>query len=103
MAGDLTTPEGITNTDGAEIDKLMTIGTGHLRTTTREWLENRTALVVFPKGEYGWFIYVEPEDNAEVPNDLLVAMRYAAEHDCAWLCVDCDGPAVDGLVLFEES
>ena len=103
---------------GLEVEKMLTINSAHVSLDTRELLDkvvDDTCYVpmppVYEKAGYGWFIACNPDtDNDETlgptwddyPADLAAAMRLAKEHDCFWLCIDCDGPEVEELNDWSE-
>ncbi|WP_171778424.1 helix-turn-helix domain-containing protein [Priestia megaterium] len=90
-----------------EICRMITLSTGHIERTTRDYLENpdRKELVVYDKTEYGYFIHLDSEYLEEilhnVPKDLLSVIRFAQRNNCEWLCLDCDGPFTDKLPTYE--
>ena len=99
-----------------EIDKMLVLSTAHLREKTcNEWLPKagtHHAVTVYPKGEYGWFIWCGDTEHGfqfekpgadapAVPNELLAAMAFAAEHGCNWISFDRDADQVAELVVFD--
>ena len=86
-----------------EISKMLTLSTAHIKRTTADWLDSiQNEIVVYPKDEYGWFIYLSTEMFEEinlmiVPYDLIVCIQFALDNDCLWLCLDRDGEIVDEL------
>lgn len=89
------------------IEKMMTLSTAHIKPSTAEFLddEKRELLIVYPKLEYGWFIYLNT-DNFEVelkhiPKDLAKALKYAQKSGCDLLCLDCDGLEIDDLPIYD--
>lgn len=91
-----------------EIDKMLTISTGHITEKTVCKLDieaevNVMYLCVYKKADFGWFVYV-PEDlediSYDIPNDLMECLLFAKENDCAWLCLDCDGEEIEELKTY---
>lgn len=82
-----------------EICKLMTLSTGHLTRKTRQQLRtdpNDLDVPVYPKGEYGWFLY--PGENIEgLPSDICACIELARQNGCSVLCFDSDGPITPNL------
>lgn len=86
----------------AEITKMLTLSTAHIRPETANLLEtepetNHMCLSVYQKladGEScGWFIYLgRPGTARHIPADLHACMRLARSNDCGILCLDRDGP-----------
>lgn len=86
-----------------EISKMLTISTAHISPETaqfldKETIEGKTSLVVYNKGEYGWFIFIAPDFEAEcIPEDLQNCMCFAEGNGCEWLCLDRDGEIIAEL------
>ena len=83
-----------------EIHKMMVMSTGHISKETATLLDlDKAGIVVYKKGEYGWFLVVTDWQDAEepIPIDLEKCLAYAELHGCAWLCLDCDGPMLPDL------
>jgi len=92
---------------------VLTLSTGHIRRETAKALENEAKcnnneipLVVYEKGEYGWFINV-PDDfdyeEIELPSDLKRCIDLAKENSCDWLCLDRDGVILPTLLIYDWS
>ena len=96
-----------------EIDKMITISTGHIKEDTALALErevkyelNKIPLSIYNKAEFGWFIFVPDKNDFEeenIPNDLLDCINFAIKHDYNWLCLDCDGLIVPDLKTYDWS
>lgn len=105
-----------------EIDKMLTLSTAHITPHTGglldEYLRRREhefdgdieqnfdGCSVYPKADYGWFIYVDDakDDPAvfdKLPADFAYLVDYALSHDCKWLCLDRDGDVVDDLISYD--
>lgn len=87
---------------GADIQKMMTLSTAHISSKTGEYLDGNSSLVVYPKNEYGWFVFTgySPEEMEEIPDDLKACIMYSSEHGCDWLCLDGDGPEIKDLPVY---
>lgn len=86
-----------------EISKMITVSTAHVSTETAELLENgKLNIVVFDKGDYGWFIYLSNEDDYyyNIPTELNNLMKFAKDLGCEWLCLDCDGEVLEYFEVF---
>lgn len=89
-----------------EITKMLTLSNCHIQGSTADFLNNekRSELVVYPKLDYGWFIYVDSEyiedELQHIPEELANLIRIAKEQECTWLCLDCDGLIEEGLPTF---
>lgn len=106
-----------------EIHKMLTLSTAHITPETANQLDeylgyfaeedpnHRPAeepeqqfegLAVYPKAEYGWFIYIGHADGAEgLPADLAYLIGFTQQQGCLWLCLDRDGDVVDDLISYE--
>lgn len=98
-----------------EINKMLTISIGHISDETDKRImkgvgKNINApldLCIFPKGDYGYFIFIDEKFYKEyhselnVPDDLDQCIRFAIDNDCAWLCLDCDGIEVNELPIYD--
>jgi hypothetical protein len=105
-----------------EIDRMLTLSTAHVNPHTGglidEYLRRREieydgdieqnfdGLSVYPKADYGWFIYIgDAKDDAAIfaklPADLQNVIEFTLDQDCLWLCLDRDGEATDGLPTFD--
>lgn len=102
-----------------EICRMVTLCTAHIKEETASLLHGIThkhvafldAVVngvcppVYAKEGYGYFFFVDAdslEDYEEtMPEDLYACCCYAKEHGCEWLCLDEDGPLMEGLKTYE--
>ena len=86
-----------------EICSMITVSAAHITTETADMLdreddENNLGLCVYPKSEYGWFVYVpDCTDFPNIPDDLRRLLAFAYVHNCGILCIDGDGPEVLGF------
>lgn len=88
-----------------EITKMITVSTVHLRKETCDDLDNdNVPITYYKKGEYGYFIHIWVDELGNVieslkmqHEDLAKLICFAYSLGCEWLCIDCDGPEVDGL------
>lgn len=98
-----------------EISKMLTLSTAHLRASTLTLMDGNDidGIVLWPKGEYGYFVWVPdhgPQGNEKaielypdaVPNELRVILEFGREHGCEFVCFDCDSNTVEGLVIYEH-
>lgn len=94
-------------------ETMLVVSTAHIKESTAQWLNKQveqksvnSEVILFPKGEYGWFIYVnlDENDNIEnlnIPEDLSKLLTITAQEDCYWLCLDRDGFEIDSLPRYE--
>ncbi len=91
-------------------EKVLEISTGHVTEETGKLLDIEAVstaataleLIVYAKGEYGWFIFVPDEDmmSETVPEELAGCFVHARKAGCKWLCLDCDADLIDELPQF---
>lgn len=93
-----------------KVNNMLTVSTAHIKPKTAKWLERQweifdSSIIVFSKGVYGWFVFVdyqEPEEvYEELPEDLTILFRMAVEYNCDWLCLDRDADIVPDLPVYE--
>lgn len=76
----------------------LELSTANIQERTSQWLsEDPEGIIVYPKGEFGFFILVSDpdEDNDEnngenIPQDLKLIMEYAIGLRCSWIIIDRD-------------
>ena len=99
-----------------EISKMLTLSTDHLMDSTINTLEDMCEsgegfgqFSVYPKEEFGWFIYpavnkfqFKEEQMSSLPEDLTACFALARDLGIDILCFDCDAEAVGYLPQFEE-
>lgn len=89
-----------------EITKTLTLSTAHITKETATFLDSDPDnLIVYKKGEYGWFINIDSEifeeELTSIPYDLVTLIILAKENECSYLCLDCDGLIVEELPVYE--
>ena len=93
-----------------EISRMLTINTCHITERTAAMLNStpsRIPLPIYPKGEFGWFIYLDnytinqKEQIREIPSELWNCLMLVKRKECNWLCLDCDGEEIDELQGFD--
>lgn len=89
--------------------KMLDVSTAHLSPETRQRLETADieGVLFYPKGPWGWFIYVPSRDEGlnvgdEVPADLKNCIDFAQTLEKEWIMFDCDGSIVQELPKFES-
>jgi len=95
----------------AGIRRFLDASSGHLSAETWAWLDeqttdaavrdpaSRSAEILGGRTRHGWFVYANDAPPAPVPADLAALMRYACQHHCEYVLLDCDAPPVPGLPL----
>lgn len=96
--------------NGLEISRMLTLSTAHITQETSDLLGNNGTTDVIPfsiydKDQFGWYIYISDDDLLgrflAIPKDLQDVIRFAYNHKCEVLCLDCDGPETNELPLYE--
>lgn len=91
-----------------EITKMLTISTTHLTEDDAVYLvracnwDDINELVVYEKGDYGWFVYI-PNDLNEynLSENLKYILAFAKNNECDWICFDEDGCVVKELNTYD--
>lgn len=98
------------------IEHMLVLSTGHLSNVVARTLDmicnpelmNTTAewplrhLVIYPKGEYGWIIYILDDTNVdELPESLRACVQLAKANNCRWLMFDRDEDTIDELPTYD--
>ena len=94
-----------------EIDKMLTLSTAHITENTATLLANNIKkdnpylknIAVYPKGDYGYFIYIIDEiseNDVRLPADLRACLKYALDLKCSMLCLDRDGDTMSDLKAY---
>jgi hypothetical protein len=89
-----------------EINRMLALSTAHLSPHTCNALlpKLEAEIPVWPKGEYGWFIYASLEIGAltePLPADLQETILYAKAQGCDYLMFDRDWPETDQLRTYD--
>ncbi len=88
---------------------MLVLSTGHVSMETAELMDNNniSRVVLYNKGDYGWFVYIPDEgidfdelEDGECPADLYRCMKYARDNGCDWLMFDCDTETIDELPVY---
>lgn len=93
-----------------DITKCLTVSTAHVKPATMvqlalEKCRNKMGLVVYDKGEYGFWVYIPEyidEFASSIPQDLMDCLNLARKNGCEWLCLDSGAEIVDELPNYEE-
>lgn len=95
-----------------EKTSMVTLSTAHINESTAKWLYDEieicsSGLSVYEKKNVGFFIYIpdnfmEANQEACVPADLIDCIKFTIDNDSTVLCLDADGPIEYGkLKTFE--
>lgn len=88
------------------IECALVLSTAHITERTSEILTSDAidGLVAYPKGEYGFFVYV-PEESSEgisdCPKDLMACIEAAKERGCEWLMLERDAETMETLPTYD--
>ena len=93
----------------AEIQKFLALSTAHVSYAAAKWLDvyltgDQSSIIVYPKGEYGWFIYLLSEGamaDAPIPDSLKDCLTKAVEMGCIGVVLDADADTLDGLATYD--
>lgn len=96
-----------------EITKMLTVSTAHVSKELFEYLVSdnichHICLPVYKKimlgiGGVGVYIHIDPGtfEDGEVPYGLLPLIKLAQKNGCGVLCLDSDGPVLEGYPIFD--
>lgn len=97
-----------------DIAKMLTVSSAHVKEETCELLaldgiRNEIMLPVYIKStadngeDYGLYIYIVPECLywEKIPEDLAPLIKLAMDNDCSILCLDYDGPEIEGYKRYD--
>jgi hypothetical protein len=84
--------------------RMLTVSTFHITRATSKTMDSEIIpLAIYPKGDYGWFIYVPDEQPFEgVPEDLGIILEYCLSKGYSWLNIDMDVPLNPNLPNYES-
>ena len=80
-----------------EISKVLTASTAHI---TPMMMATNPDLV-HAQFESGWILYVPEDIEEDRQEPLRKLLSLAKEQGCQRILLDCDGPFIDGLDIFE--
>lgn len=97
--------------EALETPRMLVLSTAHITHRTSLILDGKRPgpkPLLYPKGEYGWFIpiidplgYDSGEDVRWSLPDLLAIRQFAQAAGCGWIMLDCDGDTLEGLPTYE--
>lgn len=90
-----------TSTAAAAIELMLVLSTAHLTETTCNLFLPDYAGPAWPKGDYGWFVYVPEDEDPEMPLDLGACMALAREKHAFWIMFDRDEAQIDELPAYD--
>ncbi len=99
MDVDLAPPPPL-DTATAAIEPMLVLSTSHLTDATCNVFLPGYDGPAWPKGPYGWFVYV-PEDDGELPDDLKACLALARQKGAFWVMFDRDEVDIDELPTYE--
>lgn len=83
------------------ITTMFTLSTAHLTPDTcNRWLHG-CSFAAFPKGDYGWFVYVPDDLPGDIPSDLAECIALARGQNCDWLMFDRDADTLGILPVYD--
>lgn len=98
--------------DNYEICQIATISTCHVTPETRERWTNiiaddgyvfDTNYVIYDKDGFGFFMYITTNKiSDDQSDDINNLMQFANNINADIICLDSDGPQVNGLACYED-
>ena len=102
-----------------DITKMLTINLAHINKATANFINtelihaNSDMPICFIRKGRGYIIHVpksfltNEEDGVKemypnIPDNLHYCMLEAWANHCEWLCLDCDGEIIDGLMVYDD-
>lgn len=76
--------------------RYLDLSTGHLTAETIKF-----PMYMVADYEYGCFVYVPPEIDADCQEDLKTVLEYAKRHACTLIRFDSDADAIASLPTYE--
>jgi hypothetical protein len=99
----LTLAEKLLSNDGPVVHRVLDLSTGHLPKDVCDVLNGFDAVTAYNM-PYGWLLWVPADDlderladHPDTPEPVIAIWRYAIERGCAYVLIDRDADAVDGL------
>lgn len=92
------------NDEGLEISHILAMSTAHISPETARLMDMDAIHAGFYSAdESGYLILTVGWENYSdvMPGDLKACVKFAAGHDCDWLCLDGDAETVEGLPVYE--
>lgn len=83
-----------------EITKALCLSVAHISPATAQWLDSPSPPFTVWSSEYGWFMFCHLEMEG-IPEDLRICMGRALNLGCEFLRLDCDGPVVDFMQVYD--
>lgn len=87
---------------GLYLERSLVLSTGHITLETSVYLSNAPDLIVYAKGDVGWWVFVvDSQFYPDIPEDLKLLLKYANHAGCDWLMLDRDGPVFEQFPAYE--
>lgn len=83
------------------IEPMLVLSTAHLTPETCNVFLPTYGGPVWAKGEYGWFVYVPADVDADHPADLSACLAFARRINASWVMFDRDQAPLGGLQTFD--
>lgn len=104
-----------TTTKGLEITHMATISMEHISQATAEammvdGMVNKFMVPIYTKSTpndngpgFGFYVYLDSQclKDGDFPEDLAAVIELALDNGCDILCLDSDGPVIEGLPVYE--
>jgi hypothetical protein len=83
------------------IEPMLVLSTAHLTEETCNQYVWRAPFSAYPKGDYGWFVYVAEDSPEDLPVDLEHCFEAARQQNACWIMFDRDAELDDTLQVFK--
>ncbi len=94
-----------TDTNGsprdAAIEAMLVLSTAHISPATCNAFLPSYRGPIWPKGDYGWFVYVPDDVDDAMPDDLKACLALARETGACWVMFDRDQAEMTALPIHE--
>ena len=90
-----------TGTATAAIEPMLVLSTAHFTEPTCTLFLPAYAGPAWPKGDYGWFVYVPEDVDGELPSDLTACLALARQKGAFWMMFDRDEAQIDDVPAYD--
>lgn len=100
---------------GVEISHMITVSMSHITEQTKDemmcdGINNKLMVPIYAKTVpndndpgFGFYVYLNNQclREGDFPEDLVNVIDFALRNGCDILCLDCDGPEIEELPIYE--
>ena len=91
-----------------ETQRMLCLCTNHVSKETAGLMDSNSIeeVILYVKGEYGWFVYIPDSikfelDEDKIPQDLYQCMEFACDNGFDWIMFDRDVETINELPAYE--